>query len=219
MPTDYVRDSPYRPRSRQTSPPARPVSARYQQAASLRFLSEFVREPFKVGALWPSSRRLARVMANSCDIRPGMTLVELGPGTGSFTEYLLKRLNNRGHLMAVEISPTHAEILRKRFARCDVVLGSAENLPAHLGGRKVECVVSGLAWSNMLPRVQDRMLEAVMSSLTEGGQFVAFAYTHAFFMPTAVRFRRQLKLHFRRVETTATVWRNVPPAYVLKCWR
>jgi len=83
----------------------------------------------------------------------------------------------------------------------------------------VECVVSGLAWSNMLPRVQDRMLEAVMSSLTEGGQFVAFAYTHAFFMPTAVRFRRQLKLHFRRVETTATVWRNVPPAYVLKCWR
>ncbi|MFO1476859.1 MAG: methyltransferase domain-containing protein [Verrucomicrobiota bacterium] len=186
---------------------------------SLRFVTEFVREPFKVGALCPSSRALAKVMADSCDMTPGMTIVELGPGTGSFTEFLLQRLHSQGRLIGVEISEAHVEILRQRFPRLEIIHGSAEDLPKHLGGRKVECVVSGLPWSTMTPKVQDRMLEAVMESLLHGGQFVAFAYSHAFLLPTALRFRRELRRRFVSIETTSTVWRNLPPAYVLKCRR
>lgn len=187
--------------------------------APLRFVGAFLREPLAVGSLWPSSTALARAVVNSCDFQPGDTVVELGPGTGAFTELLLERLEGRGRLIAVEISQSNIEVLRRRFPPCRLIHDSAENLPRHLGRQRAECIISGLAWSNMLPRVQDRILEAVWNSLAPKGQFVAFAYAHSFWMPTALRFRRLLAHNFARVETTPIVWRNLPPAYIYRCWR
>jgi phosphatidylethanolamine/phosphatidyl-N-methylethanolamine N-methyltransferase len=189
-----------------------------QRDFPLRFLTEFAREPLQVGALWPSSKALSQVVADCCDIEPDATVVELGPGTGAFTGLLLNRLSERGQLLAVEINPNHAAMLRHRFPRCKVIRDSAENLSRHLRGRRADCVVSGLAWGNMLPRTQQRILEAIMKSMTPDGQFIAFAYAHAAWMPTARRFRQELAERFRRMERTPVVWRNLPPAYVYRCW-
>jgi phosphatidylethanolamine/phosphatidyl-N-methylethanolamine N-methyltransferase len=189
------------------------------QNAPLRFVEAFLREPLAVGSLWPSSPALARAVVNSCEFQPGDTVVELGPGTGAFTELLLERLDARGRLIAVEISPTNIEVLRRRFPPCRLIHDSAENLPRHLGRQRADCIISGLAWANMLPRVQDRILKAVWTSLSSQGQFVAFAYAHAFLMPTSLRFRRLLFRNFARVETTPIVWRNLLPAYIYRCWR
>jgi len=119
----------------------------------------------------------------------------------------------------VEINATHASLLQQRFPRCRVVHDSAENLPGHLAGRQADCVVSGLAWGNMLPPIQNRILQAVLDSLTPNGQFVSFAYVHAAWFPTSLRFRRLLKRNFQRVETSSIVWWNLPPAFVFRCWR
>jgi phosphatidylethanolamine/phosphatidyl-N-methylethanolamine N-methyltransferase len=185
----------------------------------LHFLGAFVRKPFTVGAVWPSSPALSRVVVDGCEIRPGGTIVELGPGTGPFTELILQRLNGGGRFFAVEINPTNARVLRRRFPRCEVIQDSAENLPRHLGSQRADCIVSGLAWASMLPRTQNRIFRAVLTSLAPGGQFVAFAYLHAAWLPTSMRFRLRLRRHFDRVETTPVVWRNLPPAFVYRCWR
>ncbi len=71
----------------------------------------------------------------------------------------------------------------------------------------------------MLPGMQHRILKAVLQSLAPGGQFVGFAYVHAMWLPTTLQFRRRLLRHFSRVETTPVVWRNLPPAFVYRCWR
>jgi phosphatidylethanolamine/phosphatidyl-N-methylethanolamine N-methyltransferase len=185
----------------------------------LHFLSAFMREPFKVGAVLPSSRVLSRVVVDCCDIKPGDVVVELGPGTGPFTGLILKRLNSRGRLLAVEINATHAAILRRRFPQCEVIHDSAENLADHLNGERADCIVSGLAWGNMLPQMQNQILRAILKSLKPGGQFVAFAYVHAAWLPTSRRFRQGLQQNFKRVETTPIVWRNLPPAFVFRCLR
>lgn len=187
--------------------------------APLQFLRAFARAPLRVGAIWPSSRTLARRIADCCDFKPGATVVELGAGTGAFTGVLLKRLQGRGRLLAVEINPATANILRRRFPQCEVIQDSAANLPAYLDGRRAECIVSGLAWGNMLPRTQRQIFRAILQSLKAGGQFVAFAYVHAAWLPTSLRFRRQLLRHFKCVETTSVIWRNLPPAFVFRCWR
>jgi len=145
--------------------------------------------------------------------------VELGPGTGAFTELLEQRLNGRGRLLALEISPTNISVLRKRFAACEIIEDSAENLTRYIKPRSAQCVVSGLAWGNMLPAMQDRILGAVLDSLTLDGQFVAFGYIHAKWFPTSLRFRRRLEESFNKVEATPIVWRNLPPAFVYRCWR
>jgi phosphatidylethanolamine/phosphatidyl-N-methylethanolamine N-methyltransferase len=186
--------------------------------SALRFLESFIREPFAVGALCPSSPVLARAVVDSCEFKPGDTVVELGPGTGAFTRLLLKRLDKRGQLLALETSVTSVEILRHSLPRCRVIHDSAENLARYVPDGKADCIISGLAWGNMLPRVQDRILEATWKSLANHGQFVAFAYAHAFCLPTSLRFRRLLFQNFARVETTPIVWRNLPPAYIYRCW-
>jgi phosphatidylethanolamine/phosphatidyl-N-methylethanolamine N-methyltransferase len=194
-------------------------SAAPQRVFPLRFLTEFVREPLQVGALWPSSKALSKMVVGCCDIEPDATVVELGPGTGAFTGLLLNRLGERGRLLAVEINPNHAAILQHRFPQCTVIQDSAENLSSHLHGHRADCIVSGLAWGNMLPRTQQRILEAIMESMTPDGQFIAFAYAHASWMPTARRFRQELAQRFGRMERTPVVWRNLPPAYVYRCRR
>lgn len=193
--------------------------ASVRRNSAWQFLEAFIREPLTVGAFWPSSAALSRVVADSCEFDPADTVVELGPGTGSFTKLLLERLDERGQLLALEISETNIKALRDRIPRCKAIHDSAENLGRHLAGQKARAVVSGLAWGNMLPAAQDRIMHAVTSSLAPGGQFVAFAYSHARYFPTTLRFRKLMFRSFSRVETTPVIWRNLPPAYVYRCWR
>lgn len=200
-------------------PQARSSARALARNAPWRFLAAFLREPLTVGAPWPSSRALARAVVDTCEFPPHATVVELGPGTGAFTELLLQRLNPHGCLLAVEISPTNVEVLRRRFPHCRVIHDSAENLLAHLCGRSADCIVSGLAWANMLPGLQDRIFSAICGGLAPTGQFVAFAYIHARWAPTTLRFRRLLFENFARVETSPIIWQNLPPAYVYSCWQ
>jgi phosphatidylethanolamine/phosphatidyl-N-methylethanolamine N-methyltransferase len=190
-----------------------------RRRSALQFLEAFVREPLTVGALWPSSTALSRVVTDSCDFDPADTVVELGPGIGSFTKLLLDRLDEQGQLLAFEISETNITALREGFPRCRAIHDSAEHLGRHLGGQKARCIISGLAWGNMLPAMQDRIMNAITRSLSPDGQFVAFAYVHARYYPTTLRFRKLMFRAFRRVETTPVIWRNLPPAYVYRCWR
>jgi phospholipid N-methyltransferase len=184
----------------------------------LQFFGEFIREPFTVGALCPSSAALSRTVMQSCEFEPHDTVVELGSGTGSFTELLLQRLDKRGRLLALEINAVNIGVLRRRFLSCEIIHDSAEHMRHYLGDNRVKCIISGLAWGTMLGPTQDRILEAILSSLAPGGQFVAFAYVHALWFPTLLRFRRRLHQNFKRVETTSIVWRNLPPAIVYRCW-
>lgn len=194
-------------------------AAGVRPASALQFLEAFIREPLTVGSLWPSSAALSRRVADSCEFDPADTVVELGPGIGSFTRLLLERLGESGQLLAFEISATNIAALREAYPRCRAIHDSAEHLEWHMGGRKARCIVSGLAWGNMLPAAQDRIMNAITGSLAPEGQLVGFAYVHARCYPTTLRFRKLLHRTFTRVEDSPIIWGNLPPAYVFRCWR
>ncbi len=183
-----------------------------------KFVRAFVREPMKVGAIWPSSGQLSRAIAAACDYAPGDTVVELGPGTGNFTELLAKRLDQTGRLVALELSKPNVEVLTQRFPKGEIHFDSAEHLARYVKSGTARCIVSGLAWGNMLPALQDRIMNAILAALAPGGLFVGFAYSHARYYPTTLRFRKWMQTRFVRFETTPVIWRNVPPAYVYRCW-
>ena len=195
------------------------TATRFAPGPRWRFVEAFLREPLSVGSLWPSSTELSWAIVDGCDFQPGATVVELGAGTGAFTGLLLDRVGDDGRLLALELSPTNVAELRRRYPHCQVIHDNAENLTRHLERHQADCVVSGLAWGNMRPSTQDRILDAVLDSLAPGGQFLTFAYTHAIWLPTSRRFRRKLMQHFSRVEKTPIIWRNLPPAFVYRCWR
>ena len=60
---------------------------------------------------------LMRVLVDEADLGPADTVIEVGPGVGNLTELLVERA---GWVVAVEISPTIAEIARRRLAGAGV---------------------------------------------------------------------------------------------------
>lgn len=167
------------------------------------------------GAVAASSPRLAEVMTAGLGLGSAESVVELGPGTGVFTEAVLALLRSDARFTAVEINPRLASSLRARFPSLDVVEGSAEHL-ASFAEPPVDVVVSGLPWTAMPAARQLSILDAVRDALSPRGRFTTFAYAHTAWTPPARRFARLLRSRFAIVERTPVVWRNLPPAYVYR---
>ncbi len=217
-----IRSRPVKTPPPQRGPNGRPRAAEATSRGRFKFFSAFLREPLKVGAFWPSSPELAEKIVEGCDLPSRETVVELGPGTGAFTSLILERLKRRSRFFALEINRMNVRELRRRFPRLQVYADSAERLPKYLrlhDAPMADCIISGLAWGNMLPATQNRIFNAVLSSLAPDGLFTTFAYVHAQWLPTSLRFRKRLFRHFSKIEITPIVWRNLPPAFVYRCWR
>ena len=201
---------------------ARPTSRAAKKAERLHFLKAFLRKPMTMGALCPSSPALARAMLQGCDLKSAGVVVELGPGTGPFTRLILDRIGPQTLFLALELDQTCVARLRDELDGVAVYHDSAERLVECLARHEREqadYVISGLPWANMRPQVQERILNAVIQCLGPRGVFTTFAYAHAYWLPTAGRFRRRLRQHFGSVKTSRLVWRNLPPAYVYCCRR
>ncbi|MGW0796294.1 class I SAM-dependent methyltransferase [Streptomyces sp. NPDC002692] len=182
--------------------------------------AEFFRRPLMTGAIAASSRRLAYAMTEGVGLEKARLVVELGPGTGVFTDAILARLAPGTRLVAIELNPALAARLAatRRDARLTVIQGSAAELAAVVGG-PADTVVSGLPWTVMSRTQRAHTLDAVTEVLTPGGRFSTFAYLHAAWTPPARHFTTELSRRFDRVERSAVVWQNLPPAFVHRATR
>ena len=186
------------------------------------FLRQFARDPFSVGAVAPSSAGLAADITAAVPRTGEPVVVELGPGTGAFTDAIQRRLAGRGHHLALEINPRFAGRVARRYPTVEVVLADAEALGDLLAARRhpyADVVVSGLPWAAFSVGRQRTVLGAVTAGLSESGVFTTFAYRHALWSPPARRFRELLDRMFDEVTVGRTVWTNLPPALVYHCRR
>jgi phospholipid N-methyltransferase len=151
---------------------------RLQPDERLAFLQGFLKKPQEVGSVIPSSRFLERKIVELTGAATARVVVELGPGTGGTTRALLRAMPADARLLAIEINPRFARILRERAdPRLIVHEGSAEDLPALLeehGLAAPDAVVSGIPFSTMPPSLGRRIANAVFASLPSGGRFVAY---------------------------------------------
>jgi phosphatidylethanolamine/phosphatidyl-N-methylethanolamine N-methyltransferase len=174
-----------------------------------RFFRSLIEKPLTVGAVAPSGKVLARVMANYVD--PGVhgPIVELGPGTGPVTEALLERGIAPARLTLVEFDPTFCSHLRDRFPGVRVVQGDAYDLKHTLSGilnEPAAAFVSGLPLFNKPLKMRLTLLDQAFALMQPGAPFVQFTYNAISPIP---RSHGQI-----RAEPSPRVWRNIPPARV-----
>lgn len=183
--------------------------------AAMSMTTEFLRRPLMTGAIAASSRRLAHAMTEGIGLERARTVVELGPGTGVFTDAILARLAPGARLVVIELNPVLAGQLSatRRDTRLTVIQGSAAELTATVG-EPADAVVSGLPWTVMPREQRGHILDAVAEVLTPGGRFTTFAYLHAAWTPPAHHLTAELACRFDRLERSKTVWANLPPAFV-----
>jgi len=180
-------------------------------ATDLRlFLSSWLRAPMQIGALLPSSKRLARAMAAQVDPGQKGVVVELGPGTGAVTQALLSRGVPASQLVLIERDPNFCHLLRNRFPGLQVLQGDASQLQQMLdnqGVSGVSTVVSSLPLLSLPFSTQRQILRESFAVMAQDGIFVQFTY--GFRSPVHPVLQRRLALVGHPV---ARVFRNLPPA-------
>lgn len=184
----------------------------------LALLGKFLRHPRTIGAVAPSSAVLARHIIDGIGDRPNERVVELGPGTGSFTRAIVERLRADGRLLAVEVDAEFAAGISRRWPAVECVCASAEELPQLARDRgflPADRIVSGLPFASLPEAVTRGILDGVEQTLRPSGTFATFQYVHAYGLPPAIAFRRSLTRRMAGPPRAVLVLRNVPPAWVL----
>ena len=185
---------------------------------ALQFFRTFLRHPTKVGAVLPSSARLARELAGDLDLQAGDVVVEFGPGTGPITAVIAQQLRPDVDFVAIERDPGFHGRLRERFPSLDIHLGSAEDVAGILAERGLGApryILSGLPFASLPLPVQEGVIRGVSTVLRPDGEFRTFQYVHAYGLPAARKFRQAMQDRFLRQRRSSAVLRNAPPAYVL----
>lgn len=142
------------------------------------FFHEFLKHPFQVGSIIPSSRFLERHVMEAAGVRSAKTIVELGPGTGGTTRAILRAMAPHAKLLSIEINPKfHALVSSMEDDRLIVHLGNAHGLKEIIymhGIGAPEVVISGIPFSTMSHGSGSQILETISSVLCPGGRFVAY---------------------------------------------
>jgi phosphatidylethanolamine/phosphatidyl-N-methylethanolamine N-methyltransferase len=183
------------------------------------FLSHFRKNPRTVGAIAPSSRRLARAMLDGLTLEPGMRVVELGPGTGAITGEIARRLPAGTSCLAIDIDPVFTARVAARWPQIDAVCDRAERLHEILRDRDllpVDHIVSGLPFASLPGGATRAIVEAIAATLRPGGTFTTFQYIHAYGLPPAIAVRRTLSGLMGTRPTFGRVMANLPPAFVIR---
>lgn len=179
----------------------------------LRFGRAFVRSPAMLGSVVPSSRYLVRRTLRPIEWGRAEVVVEYGPGVGTCTAEILRRLRPDARLLAFETHGGFVRHLGDAFTdpRLEVIHGSAEDVQAELEARDLggaDYVLSGIPFSLMPDEVRDAILRRTRAILRPGGAMLVYQFS-----PT-------IAIHLKRVFDDVS-WgfepRNFPPAVFFSC--
>src|SRR4051812_11935814 len=130
----------------------------------LLFLSHFRKNPRTVGAIAPSSQRLARAMLDGLEFSAGTRMAELGPGTGAITSDIARRLPRGATCIAIDINPVFISRVGERWPQIDSVCDQAERLLEIVEARHafpLDHIVSGLPFASLPVDTTQNIVEAI----------------------------------------------------------
>jgi phospholipid N-methyltransferase len=152
------------------------------KAPVLLFARNFFRYPSMLGSLIPSSRFLVNDLLSQIDWHRARVIVEYGPGVGTITREILKRLRPNAKLVAIELNQEFAGYLRDEISdpRLRVVHASACDVSVVLERLKLgpaDYIISGIPYTTMSERLRRKVLEESRAALGKNGVFLVYQFT------------------------------------------
>jgi phospholipid N-methyltransferase len=161
------------------------VSQQYPSSRSeqlLLFGRNFLKHPKMLGSLIPSSRFLVNHVLAEVDWDRARVFLEYGPGVGTFTTEILRRMRPDAVLIALETNSDFVRFLRGKVRddRLYVIHGSAADADAALARlelSRADYVISGIPYTTMPPELRDLILRKTHSVLDRNGAFLVYQFT------------------------------------------
>jgi phospholipid N-methyltransferase len=177
------------------------------------FARNFLKSPMMLGSVVPSSSFLVNDMMSQVDWERARVLVEYGPGVGTFTREILRRMRPDAVLVAIELNTEFVEYLGEqiRDPRFRVVHGSAARVRKILSDENLppaDYIISGLPYRNMTDSLRREILEESRMALKSEGSMLLFQYTRTM-LPYLKSSFSSVKLNFQLF--------NILPALIFHC--
>ncbi len=193
--------------ARSLPPPLKPLGE------ALLFAGNFLLHPNMLGSIIPSSRFLVDQVLEPVDWARARVLVEYGPGVGTFTGEILRRMRSDAHLVAIETNRDFVRFLRKSLPdpRLHVVHDSAAEVQRVLSQLALPApryIISGIPLGSMPEAVRTDIAAKTRAALEPGGAFLVYQFT--------ARALPALQRTFGAVRRGFEI-RNFPPAQLFLC--
>ncbi|HUA88949.1 MAG TPA: rRNA adenine N-6-methyltransferase family protein [Steroidobacteraceae bacterium] len=190
-----------------------PANARSSLAEVLLFAGNFLRHPYMLGSIIPSSRYLVDRVLAPIDWQRADVIVEYGPGVGTFTGVILGRMRPDAQLVVIETNRDFVRFLRRSFPdpRLHVVHDSAAQVRAvlyRLGLPAAQYIISGIPLGSMPDALKTDIVGNTRAALAPGGAFLVYQFT-ARVLPVLQRTFGSVERYNER--------RNMPPAQLFVC--
>ncbi len=179
----------------------------------LLFAGNFLRHPRMLGSIIPSSRYLVDQVLEPIVWERARVIVEYGPGVGTFTGEILRRMRSDARLVAIETNTDFVRFLRASLPdpRLHVAQESAAEVQSvlrRLGLPPASYIISGIPLGSMPEPVRADIADKTRAALEPGGAFLVYQFT-ARALPSLQRTFGHVVRSFER--------RNLPPAQLFVC--
>jgi phospholipid N-methyltransferase len=177
------------------------------------FARNFFKYPAMLGSVVPSSRFLVKDIITQIDWNRARVLVEFGPGVGTMTREILKRMRHDAVLVVIELNEEFVEYLSNtiRDPRLRVVHSSAAHVRrilAEQGLAPADYIISGLPYSLLPETLRKEIVTESRQALKAQGSLVVFQYNRML-LPYLRSSFGSVKLNFQLF--------NILPALIFHC--
>ncbi len=178
------------------------------------FIKQFFKDKKMVGAVSPSTKFLGEKMLKNVDFDSAKLIVELGPGTGVFTDLIIERMRPDATLLTFELNDNFYDSLNNRIKdpRVKVIHDSAEFIEKYLNelenGIKSDVVISSLPLMVFPEPLRLAVVDAAYKVLKNEGKYIQFQYS--------LQSKKLLESKYKDVTVSFTM-KNFPPAFVYTC--
>ena len=190
-----------------------PSRSRSRVSELLLFASNFLRHPYMLGSIIPSSRYLVDQVLAPIDWSRARVIVEYGPGVGTLTSEILKRMHAEARLVVIETNREFVRFIEKSLPdpRLHVAHRSAADVHLVLQelGLPAACyIISGIPLGSMPEPLRADIVGKSRDALGPDGKFLVYQFTSRV-LPVLLRTFRHVRRSFER--------RNLPPAQLFVC--
>ena len=177
---------------------------------STLFFKRFLKRPFQVASIVPSSKALVERVASNMDFSKPRVIAEYGPGEGVHSREIARRMTPESHLLLFELDAAFARDLKRQFAgdpRVHVIHGDAATLPSELnrlGFARCDYILSGIPFSILPIEKKRALLQKTYDALAPDGNFIIYQVTN------------ELKQHATLFEHGESEYflQNIPPMFI-----
>jgi len=177
---------------------------------TIAYVKNFLRDK-DVASITPTSPYGVKRVCSKINFDRTHLIVEYGPGTGVFTNYLLKNMKTDSRLIAIERNKNFGSILKKTIhdPRVIIVNDTAENVLDTLRASKesqADYIISGIPFFWLPDDLKNKILYNTHRALKKGGKFLVYQ--------TCFQTDNHLKVHLERffpIVRTKFEIRNIPP--------